>query len=118
MGLDCTLQFQANLAGSLLEGWIFDGLHRGDGVDRGNLDVFAGALLNDDVAGQHGADFVFELQGLVGEPGLQAPRIRYLRNSTAILSWSVFSMSRSEMMPKPSVLGRRSSWRQRRRTSL
>jgi len=45
---------------------VVDRLHRGDGIDRGDLHLSAFTLLHDHVAGQHGADLVLRLQGPVG----------------------------------------------------
>ena len=40
------------------------------GIDRGHLDATVGKLLHNHIAGQHGADLVFQLQRLVGELGI------------------------------------------------
>jgi hypothetical protein len=54
---------------------VGDRLHGGCGVDRRHLHV-ATAILDDDVAGQHRADPVFEIQRLARERGIAGPEDR------------------------------------------
>ena len=63
-------QLLADLLGRLLEPRIVDRHHRGDGIDRRHLDLAVGRFLHDDVARQHGADLVLELERLVSELGI------------------------------------------------
>ena len=46
---------------------VVDRLHGGNRVDGGDLDIAVALLLHDDVAWQHRADFVLQLERLIGE---------------------------------------------------
>ena len=46
---------------------VVDGLHRGNGINGGDLGSIAAEFLDDDIARQHGADLVLQLQRLMRE---------------------------------------------------
>lgn len=70
------LEQALDLAGDLAQLGVFDGLHRGDGIDSGNLDGAVGVLLHDNVARQHSADMALVLQRPVGEVGVARTEVR------------------------------------------
>ncbi len=61
---DC-LQFHTHLLGSLLQVRVVDGLHGCNGIDRGNLDLPGAQILDNDVARQHCANLVLNLERLM-----------------------------------------------------
>jgi hypothetical protein len=56
-----------NLGRRLFEPRIFDCLHRGDRIDRSDLDGAVSELLHDHVARKHGADLVLQDERFVSQ---------------------------------------------------
>ena len=59
------LELCPNLLRGALESWIVDCLHRCDRIDRGNLDSTTVSGAHVDIAWQHRAELVLELEPLV-----------------------------------------------------
>ena len=68
------LESSPHVLSRLFQARIFDRRHRGNGIDHGNLHFAARELLDDNIAGKHGSDLVFELKRLMGKLWVAGPK--------------------------------------------
>src|SRR3989344_5748698 len=71
--LNSLLKLRLNPFGSLLQARIRNGLHRGHWIDGGHFRPPSADILNHDVAGEHRADFIFQLQCFMCERRIARP---------------------------------------------
>ena len=67
------LSLASNLFRDLGQARSFDRLHRGNRIDRRDLDSAVSVLLHDEIAGKHRADLVFEHKRAVRELRVARP---------------------------------------------
>ena len=68
--INCCLHFCPHLDGNCRQIGVVDSNHGGDGIYGSHFKLIFSRFLDDDIAGQHGTDLVFHLEGLVRKSGI------------------------------------------------